>query len=282
MGNNIVLGNLSKTQEIGDSIKEINNSFKILDELLTTQKESQQDIDTFCSFIEEMFDELKFSYEFIKDNRFYFYDLWDEVLEKKELFLKPIVCLYPQKIRSDVSIIDQNYIENLLYEWVIKNYIITSNSKNKPEYIEGQKIIIYYVLAQEKIEQSLENLDISTTKCITKDVEVVVNCNSRRSGQACFDGCGCVSCSRTVKCSNKGTLNCFYTDSYTQRNGVERYLRGITSYLFEEYPDSSFGYVTFIVNDCEWKLQRVTGLKPEETKERRRTGLITPIDRNLV
>jgi hypothetical protein len=274
MGNNIILGNFSKTQEIGDSIKEINNSFKILDELLTTQKESQEDINTFCSFMEEMFDELKFSYEFIKDNRFYFYDLWDEVLEKKELFLKPVVCLYPEKIRSDVSTIDQSYIDNLLYSWVTKNYIITSNSKDRPEYIEGQKIIIYYVLASEKTQQSLNNVDISTTKCITGNVDVVVNCTSRRSGQSCFDGCGCVSCSKTVNCNNIGRLNCFYTDSFTRRTGVERYLRGITSYLFEEYPDSSFGYVTFIVNDCEWKLQRVTGLKREETIERRRTGLI--------
>jgi hypothetical protein len=274
MGNNIILGNFSKTQEIGDSIKEINNSFKIVDELLTTQKDSQEDINTFCSFIEEMFDELKFSYEFIKDNRFYFYDLWDEVLEKKELFLKPIVSLYPQKIRSDSSTIDQSYIENLLYAWVTKNYIITSNSKDKPEYIEGQKIIIYYVLAYEKTEQSKNNVDISSTTCITSDIEVVVNCTSKRSGQSCVDGCGCVSCSTTVRCNEKGRLNCFYTDSFTNRNGVERYLRGITSYLFEEYPDSSFGYVTFIVNDCEWKLQRVTGLIPEETKERRRTGLL--------
>jgi hypothetical protein len=43
--------------------------------------------------------------------------------------------------------------------------------------------------------------------------------------------------------------------------------------LFEEYPDSSFGYSTFIVNDCTWKLQRVSGLIPEETNIRR-TGLL--------
>ena len=273
MGNSIILGNFSKTQEIGDSIKEINTSFKILDELLNSQKESQEDINTFCSFMEEMSDELKFSYEFIKDNRFYFYDLWDEVLAKKELFLKPIVVLYPQKIRTDVSLIDQSYIENLLYEWVTSNYIITSNSKDKPEYIEGQKIIIYYTLSSEKTQQSMNNVDISTTKCITKDVDVVVNCKSTRSGQSCFDGCGCVSCSKTVHCTNTGRLNCFYTDSFTKRNGVERYLRGITSYLFEEYPDSSFSYVTFIVNDCQWKLERVTGLIPDETRIRR-TGLL--------
>lgn len=270
MGNNIILGNFSKTQEIGDSIKEINSSFKILDELLTNQKDSQEDINTFCSFMEDMFDELKFSYEFIKDNRFYFYDLWDEVLAKKELFLKPIITMYPQKIRKDVVGIDQVYIENLLYEWVIKNYIITSNSKDKPEYIEGQKIIIYYILSSEETQQSLNNIDISTTKCITGNVDVVVNCTSKRSGQSCFDGCGCVSCSKTVSCTNTGRLNCFYTDSFATRNGVERYLRSITNYLFEEYPDSSFGYVTFIVNDCNWKLQKITGLIPEETALRRK------------
>lgn len=261
MGNNIVLGNFSKTQEIGDSIKEINNSFKILDELLSKQKEDQDDIDTFCSFMDGIFDELQFSYEFIKDNRFYFYDLWDEVLAKKELFLKPIICVYPQKIRTDVAGIDQTYIENLLFEWVTKNYIITSNSKDKPEYVEGQKIIIYYALCSEKTQQSLDNIDTSNTICKTGDVDVVVSCQSSRSGQSCFDGCGCVSCSKTVTCNQSGRLNCFFTDSFTKRNGVERYLRSITSYLFEEYPDSSFGYVTFIVDDCSWKLQRKrTGL----------------------
>jgi hypothetical protein len=268
MAKNIILGNFSKTQDIGDTIGEINRSFKILDETVKDKKDIQSDINSFVSFTDDIYDKLNFCHKFMQENRFYLYDVWDEVVEKKEKFLKPIMVMYTEKIRNDILDFSQQYIENLLLDWVNTKYIILSKELDKPNYVEGQTINVYYLKAEENIIESLNNRDTATTTCIAKDVEVVVTCFSKRNGQACFDGCGCVSCGKTVTCKNTGQLSCYFTDSYLKRYGVERYLRSICGYTFEEYPDIKFDMVTYIVDDCVWKIKRQyrTGLLIEPTQ----------------
>jgi hypothetical protein len=252
----ISLPQILKTEEIGDSLGKINKSFTILNNILDDQKQALNDINKFKDSIGVLIKDLKFSYNFMKRRNPVYKETWEDILNKRYKYIKPIIAIYPAKIRDDVVSYSSSYIENLIYDWLTKTYIIRSKKLDRPNYIEGQKAIIYFLKSTEIVRNISEQIDRSSITCQTEDINVTVNCESKRSGQVCVNGCGCVNCSGTATCPKTQKVICNFSDQQKSNKEVPRYLQSKTSLKFEEYFENKFGFVRYIVEDCIWKVDK--------------------------
>jgi hypothetical protein len=252
----IALPTLQKTQDIGDSLKNIDKSFNLLKTEIEQQKDSSNDIENLKNSISLFYDQLKFSIDFMKKRNPVYMETWEEIINKKNKYIKPIVTIYPEKIRDDLKQVSSGYIENIIHDWITKTYIIKSKKIDNPNYIEGQIAIIYYIKCSEDFRSIKDQTNNAYITCVTGDVNVTVNCESKRSGQVCIDGCGCVNCSKTESCSKSANLSCNFTDNNIISKTSNRYLNSNTSLVFEEYYENKFEFVKFIVEDCIWKVDK--------------------------
>jgi hypothetical protein len=252
----LALPQFSKTQDIGDSLKIINSSFDIFKKEIEEQKDSLNEINNFKNSISSIYDKLKFSNDFMKKRNPVYMETWEDILNKKDKYTKPIITIYPEKFRDDLKQVSTSYIENIIHDWITKTYIIKPKKIDKPNYIEGQKAVIYYIKCAEDVRKIKEETNNSSITCRTENKEVIVNCESKRSGQVCIDGCGCINCSETADCNAKGTAECNFSDNNIKSKTANRYLKSNTSLIFEEFFETKFEFVKFIVEDCIWKLDK--------------------------
>lgn len=242
-----------KTQEIGDSINRINWCFTTLKSYLRQLKEVKNEGDSLIDSVKVWSDDLTFCLNFMNRNNTKYLNLFEEVLNKKDLLIKPLILTYPSKIRSDVGAYSKLYIQNLVHDWITRFYPIQIPRVGKPNYVEGQKAVVYYLRSQEtSLTRRTSARD--TTVCVTTDINVTVACKSTRTGQVCINGCGCISCAGTKYCSKTERINCYFTDNNARRERVQRYLALNMKYEHVDFPETRFGFVRFIVEDCVWKV----------------------------
>jgi hypothetical protein len=245
-----------KTEDIGNSLKTINNVFNSLKTQIENQKDFLNEFNDFKDSISLIYDKLKFANEFIRKRNPVYMETWEDILNNKDKYIKPIITIYPEKFRDDLRQVSNTYIENIIHDWLTNTYVIKPKKIINPNYIEGQKAIIYYIKCAEDTMNIKGELNTSFIPCQTADKDVTVNCVSKRSGSVCIDGCGCVNCSGEATCSVTQTAICNYSDNNIVSKTANRYLNSNTSLSFEEYFETKFGFVKFIVEDCIWKVDK--------------------------
>jgi hypothetical protein len=252
----IPIFSLNKQTDIGNSINHINNNFSILQKNIDEQKTDQQEVQDFVDSIPQFFSDLKYSYDFFKKN----YDTYKETMEvlinNKEKYLKPIITIYPEKFRYDNDKVNANYIQNVLYNWVTKNYKISNNKlTEKPYYVEGQSIIVYFFRSSESIQKSTTVRTTDYTVCVTGEQKINLDCKQETVGKVCNGRCGCFDCGGPLEYKQTVTLkNCFYNDNGIKSNGVVRSISSNVSYEYTSYIENYVEFVRFIVEDCTWKV----------------------------
>lgn len=250
---------LNKQTDIGTSLTSINNNFSVLQKNIENQQEDQQDVQDFVDSIPQIFSDLKYSFDFFKKNYNTYKETMEVLINNKEKYLKPIITLYPQKFRYDNNKVNAKYIQNVLSDWVTSNYKI-SNSKltQKPYYVEGQSIIIYFFRSSEIQEKSniLKTRDnimcevttsIASGNCLQYTAAPTV-CAPRK--------CGCVNCGGPIsfKINKDITSTCYYNDNNYPSKQTERYLTSNISYNYTSYIENYIEFVKFVVEDCTWKV----------------------------
>jgi hypothetical protein len=246
-----------KSENIGDSLKTLNKSFDFLKKEIEKQNDSLDEYNDFKSSILLDFDNLKFANDFMKKRNPVYMETWEDILNKREHYVKPIITIYPEKFRGDLSkTFSSTYIENIIHDWITKTYIIKPKKIDKPNYVEGQKAIIYYIKCSEDIRKMNEVGNSEVVPCVTANKDVTVSCESKRSGQVCIRGCGCVNCAGSVTCDFTEEIECVFTDNGISSKTTNRYLKSKTSLIFDEYSETNFEFVKFIVEDCIWKVDK--------------------------
>ena len=242
-----------KTQEIGDSINRINGCFSSLKSYLRQLRDVKDDAQSLVDSVRSSTDDLTYCLDFMNLNNTKYLNLFEEVLNKRELLIKPLILTYSSKIRSDVSAYSKLYIQNLVHDWITRLYPIQSTSVEKPNYVEGQRAVVYYLMNQETtLTRYTRSRD--AVVCMTANTTVTVACKTTRTGQVCINGCGCISCAGTKHCSKTDTIDCYFTDNNARRERVQRYLALEMKYEHIDLPETRFGFVRFIVEDCIWKV----------------------------
>ena len=247
---------LNKQKDIGTSLTSINDNFSILQKDIENQQEDQQDVQDFVDSIPQFFSDLKYSFDFFKKNYNTYKETMEVLINNKEKYLKPIITLYPQKFRYDNTKVNAKYIQNVLSDWVTSNYKI-SNSKltQKPYYVEGQSIIVYFFRSSERIEKSNTVKTTDYTVCVTGEQNIDLDCKQETVGKVCNGRCGCFDCGGPLKYKETVKVKkCFYNDNGVQSNGVVRSITSNISYNYTNYIENVIEFVKFVVEDCTWKI----------------------------
>lgn len=253
----IPLISLNKQIDIGNSINSINNNFSVLQKNIDSQQEDQQEIQDFVDSIPQFFSDLKYSFDFFKKNYNTYKETMEVLINNKEKYLKPIITIYPQKFRYDNTKINANYIQNVLHDWVTSNYKISNNKlTQKPYYVEGQTIFIYFLRSSENTEKSVPVKTTDNAICSVTTSIATGTCTQYTVGSVCIDHCGCVGCGGpiTYNVTKDITSTCYYNDNGVLSKSTLRYLTSNVSYKYVNYIENNFEFVKFIVEDCVWKV----------------------------
>lgn len=247
---------LNKQKNIGDSLSVINNNFTLLQNNIDSQKEDQKDIQDFVDSINQSISDIKYSYNFFQKNYKKYKETMEVLINDKQKYLKPIITLYPEKFRYDNTKIKAKYIQNVLHEWLTSEYeIYNKRLSEKPFYVEGQSIFVYFFRSSEKEEKSTIIRSSDYMTCLTGKQTVRINCVQYTVGKLCNGYCGCVECGGPIKKPQDHILsNCFYDDNGIKSNGVTRKLTSNISYKYNNYTENVIEYVKFVVEDCMWKV----------------------------
>lgn len=253
----IPLISLNKQLDIGNSINSINNNFSVLQKNIDSQQEDQQEIQDFVDSIPQFFSDLKYSFDFFKKNYNTYKETMEVLINNKEKYLKPIITIYPQKFRYDNTKINANYIQNVLHDWVTNNYKISNNKlTQKPYYVEGQTIIIYFLRSSEKTEKSVPVKTTDNTICSVTTSIATGTCRQNTVGSVCINHCGCIGCGGPLvyNVTKDITSTCYYNDNGVLSKSTARYLTSNVSCKYVNYIENNFEFVKFIVEDCVWKV----------------------------
>lgn len=251
----IPLISLNKQTDIGNSIKSINNNFSVLQQNIESQQEDQQEIQDFVDSIPQFFSDLKNSLDFFKKNYNTYKETMEVLINNKEKYLKPIITIYPEKFRFDNTKINNDYIQNILHDWVTNNYKISNNRlTQKPYYVEGQTIIVYFLRSSEQNEKSVNVKNSDYAVCTIDKSVVTANCTAVTVGTVCV--CSCVNCGGPYYYTSTVDItdSCYYYDNNIESKGTVRDLKSIVSYNYINYTENNIEFVKFIVEDCIWKV----------------------------
>jgi hypothetical protein len=254
---NVALPKISKISAIGDTVKNINLSFETLKNKIDEQNTNFLEFDNFKNTINIFSEQLRFAHDFLKSKQQTYLDTYETIENSREQYLKPLVLFYPKKIREDDPRIKLSYIQNLLYAWITKTYPINQNNIKNPNYVQGQKAIVYFLRSKEIIRESSDFVDRDTVLCITNPVNTInVSCTSRRVGRVCVNRCGCIDCGSTKTFLESKQYPCFFTDYNNQSrpSQVTRQLKSSSKYQYNEYPETKIEFIEFIVDECMWKV----------------------------
>lgn len=251
-----VLPTLSKTQDIGNTVESLNKSFLDLDNFLNKEKLKNNDINNFVNSINIIYDKLSFACSYIEQNKDNLINISKDVAVNKIKWLKPIILFYYEKFYNMPSIYSLKYIEDLICKWVQANYPVKINNVIKPNYVDGQKAIVFYLKTIDTTETFSYN-NLSPILCLTEDAKVALNCTTSTTGKACIAACGCVNCANTVHCKQTKITPCFFKDKNTKvHTSVYRHLELNCDYINEDTKDVAIYSVNLIVKDCIWKIDK--------------------------
>lgn len=123
-------------------------------------------------------------------------------------WIKPITIFYPSIIPDILQI---NSLIDILLEWTKTYFPEKSSEEDKPNYVEGQTLIVYTHTWSYGSAIS-ENAFLSDyTLCQTSDRQVCAHCIDYFSGYVWCNGPGLHCDGRTSSCQKCDTLRCFYS-----------------------------------------------------------------------
>ncbi len=254
MAKKIPIISLNKQKDIGNSLETINNNFNLLQNTIDTQKDDQQEIQDFVDSVNQSISDIKYSYNFFKKNYNQYKETMEVLINDKEKYLKPIITLYPEKFRYDNTKVTSNYIQNVLHDWVTSEYQIYNNKlSQKPFYVEGQSIFVYFFRSSEQLEKSTITRTSDYMTCLTGKQTTRLKCTQYTVGTLC--NCSCINCGGPLHQNQDHELkNCYYDDNGIVSNAVVRSITSNISYKYTNYIDNVIEYVKFVVEDCVWKV----------------------------
>lgn len=265
----------SKTEEIGDSLNNINLAFNTLKVYLRNLNNVKKNGENLIDSVNFWYNDLKYCFDFMNKNNSKYLELFEEVLNKRSFLIKPLMLMYTSKFRSDVGAYTNVYIQNVIHDWITRFYPIKTNNSDKPNYAEGQKAVVFYLRSEENSLETRTN-DSDSIVCVTSDINVTARCKSTRTGQVCINGCGCVSCAGEIHCNKTERVNCYYADNNARQARVRRSLTLQMKYQYNDYPETKFGFVRLIVDNCEWKVDNTVPVStPTVPPEEQDKGIIT-------
>ena len=255
MGKNYILPKLKKTNDIGNTVEDLNRSFTDYESFLRKEKDDVEKIQKNIIGLDRMLSKIEESCLFLEENANNLSDLYTTIKLNIQDWLKPIVLFYKEKFFDDLAVFSEEYIDDTVCKWVQSNYPVVLNKKSKPKYIEGQTAYIFYLKVKDK-EQNFKYNQESSVTCVTEDVDVKINCKTIIKGKTCQGGCGCVDCALTQNCKKTKEAKCRFKDRGLDVKSIKRYLKMTAEYSGDDTYDTKIGRVKLVVKDCEWQIEK--------------------------
>ena len=248
------LYSLTTADSIGNSLSSINENYLILDNLLTNIQLSATNYwIPMAKYYESRKDYWKIAARKIKDN----FPLWEIATTNFESnsarWITPITTWYPCIVDYNIVTDRPDQFQILLKNWINFFHPIFSKNSPIPNYLDGQKLIVYCFNYEQSIPTEQTYSLIDTTTCVTNDSSVCAYCSRCYSGGG--GPCG-VSCSGCTYCSSCTTQTCYYyagnPQTKTKRSTIQA---DLDLYYENKYESVIINAAVFKVVRCEWTFE---------------------------
>jgi len=189
-------------------------------------------------------------------------------------WLKPITFIYPTLFSQT-----ETKIQDLLLVWLAENFPVVTEGVDKPNYVEGQKAMVFANRYTYGENINTSNVATDTTLCITKDEAVCAGCRTYLTGHTycgsnsefvCSDEYFCNTNCKAMKCdfSNPPYIFSYREESevyygnydgsgYKPHHNYRTVARAsITAHINARWLDrqetDSIVGIIYKVSDCDW------------------------------
>ncbi len=248
---NETLFSITTGDSIGDSLSAVNQNYLILDNLLTNIQLSAMNYwIPMADYYEQRKDYWKTAARKIKDN----FPLWQTASTNFETYsakwITPIITWYPCIVDYDIVSQRPDQLQQLMKNWLNFFHPIFVQNSPVPNYLDGQKIIVYCFNYEQDIPTKQLYELIDTTTCVTNDTTVCAYCSRcyRGGGGPCGISCsGCTNCSSCI-----GQPCYFYVGQPTTKTKKSTIQASLDIQYANKYESIVLNACVFKVFKCEW------------------------------
>jgi hypothetical protein len=165
-------------------------------------------------------------------------------------WITPMVAWYPCMLEYKKL---PNLSVDIFKNWLDSNYPVSS-SKNIPNYLDGQRCIVYAISYSQDIS-TIQKYDlIDSTTCTVKDETVCVSCSKNYSGRVNCDN-GDFDCSGSINGRVCKTQDCYFTlPDGKQSNTKSMSIHAAIEIDYEnKYESTDLVVAVFVVKNCQWQ-----------------------------
>lgn len=242
---------LNSSMTIGDSLSAINNNSLILDEWLFNIRLSSSNYwEPFINYYANTYKDWDRVITIANNN----VDKWKSVSTfietQSSFFIEPITVLYPTLFLNS----DSN-ITNKITTWVNTHYPIISNETENVNYVEGQKLIVYYIKTIKQNRANTTRNFSDKTTCSTADSSSGVTCIKEYEGY--FSKCNWNCKDHTQRILNSYKWLCGFEDGADGGKNQKKYSTNIAAkliYMFDDVYETDPIPVYYKVSNCKWSL----------------------------
>ena len=251
---NETLYTITTGDSIGNSLSAINQNYLILDNLLTNIQLSAINYwSPMADYYEQRKDYWKVAARKIKDN----FPLWQTASTNFESnsarWITPIITWYPCIV--DYKLVNQrpDQLQRLVKNWLNFFHPIFVKKSPIPNYVDGQKIIVYCYNYEQDIPTNQTYELIDTTTCSTYNTKACAYC------ARCYTGgtgaCG-ISCAGCTYCSSCVDQNCyFYANQPSTKTKKSTIQASLNIKYANKYEAVLLNACVFKVFNCEWTFE---------------------------
>lgn len=254
------LYSITTGDSIGNSLSSINQNYLILDNLLTNIQLSATNYwIPVADYYDQRKDYLKTAARKIKDN----FPLWQIASTNFESnsarWITPIITWYPCIVEYNLSRQRPDQIQQLMKNWLNFFHPIFTRNSPIPNYLDGQKMIVYCFNYEQDIPTAQTYQLSDTTTCVTNNTTVCAYC------ARCYTGgrgpCG-ISCSGCTYCSSCITQSCyFYTGQPSTKTKKSTIQANLNIKYMNKYESVNLNAYVFKVFNCEWTFETFLTIK---------------------
>jgi hypothetical protein len=252
MNNKII--QISNFDSIGDSLSAVNQNYNALDQLVSNIQFSAINYwIPMANYYEERKDFWKQQAKDVAKN----IDNWrvgSTVFEtNSSRWITPMVAWYPCLLEYEAIQKTPSLPIESFKNWLNSNYPVLA-SKNIPNYLDGQRCIVY-AISYSQDTPTIQKYDLfDTTTCRTKDQTACASCSKSYRGRASCDN-GDFDCNGTNNGKVCQSMKCYFIGE----NGKQTPTKTMSIHAAIEidyenkYEATDLVVAVFVVKNCEWQ-----------------------------
>lgn len=246
------LYSLTSADSIGNTLSSVNQNYLVLDQLIQNiQLSAQKFWIPMIEYYNQRKPYLMNAVNLVIDN----YQNWQSSSSTFETnsskWITPLVLWYPTVMIMEESRTLPEIAENRFLAWLNALYPPFSPDNSVPNFLEGQRAIIYSFNYEQDVPtlQSFNLIDYTT--CQTADEKICAYCAKCYSGSV---GCGekgtfnCNGCSYCSRCAN---LPCNFDNGLKTKDA--RIVGDIRIDYSNKYESQVLNAYVFKIQDCRWE-----------------------------